>query len=528
MTFTSLPFLLFLAVVFLLYYLLPRRAQWMVLLAASYAFYMICDLRAVVFLLGTTAVVFVSGVWLGRIQARGDAAAQKLSGAFKKRHIQSTGRRKKAVLAVALLCVFGLLFLMKYANFFFAGVNGLLSVFSSSLRVGRLDLLLPLGLSFYIFQSAGYLIDVYRKKYPPDRNPARLALFVSFFPQIVQGPIGRYDRLAGQLFTPHKFDADQLKYGLQLMLWGFFKKLLIADRAAVLVDAVFKDYTKYGGGVLFVGVVFYCIQIYCDFSGGIDIAHGVAQGLGIQLDENFTRPYFAASVSEFWRRWHITLGAWMKDYLYYPIALWGPIRRLGKPSRKLFGARVGKIIPASIVTFIVFTVIGLWHGASMKYIVFGFYNGGIIALSMLLAPVYEAMRKRLRIQKDGVGWRVVSALRTFLLLCIGRYFSRAATYTAAMVMLKRTVTVPRLSELTDGTLLKLGLSGGDFLVLGLSVAVLFAVSLWQESGREVRRTLETKSFAVQWLVMVVAIGAILFLGVYREGYIAQQFIYAGF
>ncbi|MCL2747685.1 MAG: MBOAT family protein, partial [Oscillospiraceae bacterium] len=422
----------------------------------------------------------------------------------------------------------GLLFTVKYFDFTATALDNLFALLGIGARLPRLGLLLPLGLSFYIFQSVGYMLDVYRKKIKPDRNPLRLALFVSFFPQVIQGPIGRHGRLSETLYKPHRFDADQMKYGIQLMLWGAFKKMVIADRAAVLVDTVFSKYTSYGGALIFVGVIFYCLQIYCDFSGGIDMARGVAQCLGIRMDENFRRPYFAGSVSEFWQRWHITLGSWMRDYLFYPIALSKPFAKLGKTLRRKWGRDAGKIVPASLATFVVFFVIGIWHGASFKFVAFGLYNGVIITASTLLEKRYARIKKRLGIAPGNRKWRVFAILRTFLLLCVGRYFSRAATLMTSLRMMERTVTVPKFFQLADGTLLNLGLDVTDLIVLALSAALLFAVSFRQERGVEIRRSLEKRNFLTQWAVMVAAIVIILFFGIYRDSYVAQQFIYAGF
>ncbi len=233
---------------------------------------------------------------------------------------------KKWIVALVALGNFGLLFFFKYWNFSAEAINKLLP--NGNLPV--FELILPLGISFYMFQSIGYVIDVYRKKYPPEKNILKFALFVSFFPQMVQGPISRFDSLGKQLYRGNSFSYDSLKAGIELTLCGYLKKLLIADRAAILVNSVFQHYSEYDGGIILIGVVFYCIQLYCDFSGGIDITRGVAKMFGIELVENFKRPIFATSLSDFWRRWHISLGTWMKDYLFYPLSLSKPFIKLRK------------------------------------------------------------------------------------------------------------------------------------------------------------------------------------------------------
>ena len=333
-----------------------------------------------------------------------------------------------------------------------------------------------------------YLIDVYNGKYAPERNPARFALFVSFFPQLIQGPIARHDQLAGQLTAPHRFDLDNIERGALLMLWGFFKKKVIADRALPLVSEVFANHGAYGGAVIVVGVLFYSLQQYCDFSGGIDLVTGIAELFGIRLAPNFKRPYFSVSLGDFWRRWHISLGAWMRDYVFYPFALTRPVSRLSKAARARLGADFGRALPAALGNILVFLLVGVWHGLTMNYVLWGLYNGLILALSALLDTTYRRVNARL-------GERVVSSrafyvmriLRTFLIVNIGWYFDRALRAGDAFSMLYRTCFAPGFAQLTDGTLLALGLTAADFALLAASTLILFAVSVLQERGLSVRR-----------------------------------------
>lgn len=332
-----------------------------------------------------------------------------------------------------------MLFLLFGQRFFAGNIDTIFNLLSISVTVPKINLLLPLGISFYTFQSAGYLIDLYRGKYLPDRNLAKYALFVSFFPQIIQGPIGRHDKLAHQLYAQHKFDYKQAKFGAQLIVWGFFKKLVIADRAAVLVNQVFGNYQQYAGLEIFIAVILYCFQLYADFSGGLDIATGIAQTMGINLAKNFKRPYFAQTISEFWQRWHITLGSWMRDYLFYPLCFSKSFVKLGKSARKTMGIFLGKLLPVCLATFIIFITIGAWHGAKWKYIAFGMYNGGLIILGLVFAPVFNIIIKKGKIRTKSLGWRLFQTSRTFLLCCIGRYFSRGPSLKTAFHMMSATV-----------------------------------------------------------------------------------------
>lgn len=530
MNFISIDFILFVSLVVLIYFLVPKKLQWVVLLAASYAFYFITSLTMSVFLIASTAATFGAGILIGKInikQATGSAeGVDQPSKEKRKQQNVLYKRQKRIVLLCVLVFDFGMLCVFKYFNFFAANINSLLDVISVQASIPRLNLLLPLGISFYIFQSAGYLIDVYRGKYAPDRNFAKYALFVSFFPQIVQGPIGRYDALAHQLVASHKFDYTKLKHGAQLILWGLFKKLVIADRAAILVNQVFGNYGQYEGLVVFVASVVYCVQIYADFSGGIDIATGAAQMMGIELARNFRRPYFSRSISEFWQRWHITLGAWMRDYLFYPMCLSRPLTGLGAYANKKLSVLAGKILPACIATFVVFIVIGIWHEASWRYIAYGLYNGILISLALVFSPLFDRVKKHIRTQT--FGWRLFQTIRTFLLICIGRFFTRAASFTMAVKMLRVTITGFNYYPLLNGKLFELGLNKINSLVLIAGTLVLFIVSLLQERGVRVREKLGEQCLLFRWAIYFSCIFAILIFGIYGLGYNASDFIYMGF
>lgn len=354
MAFTSAAFVGLTALAVVLYYALPKRAQWCVLLLASLAFYLAGGVKSVVWLVLIILITWTAGLLLGRQNAKTPAdKAEKAA-------IQ---RRKKIISTFCAISCFGLLFAMKYWNF-------TLELLPSALgqHIPRWDFLVPLGLSFFIFQSMSYVIDVYRNKQKCEKNVLKYALFVSFFPQMVRGPISRYGQLAPQLTAERSPCWADLQAGVQLALWGYFKKLVIADRAAILVNNVISETCPYGGAVIATGIFFYCIQLYCDFSGGIDITRGVARLFGIDMVQNFRRPLFATSLTDYWRRWHITLGSWMRDYVFYPLSLSKPFGKLGKWARKHLKGTPGKIFATSAATFIVYLIIGIWHGANFRYI----------------------------------------------------------------------------------------------------------------------------------------------------------------
>jgi len=462
------------------YYICPDRFKWMLLLAVSYAYYAYCGAAALPFMLLTTLSTWAGALMIGAIgeKSKAELKARKAElDAAGKKAIKAAAKRKQRVLFWAVLLLnFGVLALLKYTS-------PVLEAFGRP----ALGWLLPLGISFYTFQSMGYLIDVSSGKYAPERNPAKFALFVSFFPQLIQGPIARHDQLAAQLTTPHRFDLANIERGALLMLWGFFKKKVIADRALPLVNEVFANQGEYGGAVIVVAVLFYSLQQYCDFSGGIDLVTGIAELFGVRLAPNFKRPYFSISLGDFWRRWHISLGSWMRDYVFYPFALLKPVSRLSKACKARFGTDFARALPAALGNILVFLLVGIWHGLTGNYVLWGLYNGLILAMSALLEPLYKRTNERLgRRIVDSRAFYLFRVLRTFVIVNIGWYFDRALRAGDAFAMLHKTFFAFDLAQVSSGTLMNLGLTAGDFTLLAWATLILFAVSLLQERGMRIR------------------------------------------
>lgn len=521
MSLISMEFLMFVGIAVIGYYLIPRRFQWIWLLTFSYIYYASSGIKILFFLLFTTITTYGAGRLLDKVNKETVIPDSEENIGLRKKVLKNHKIRKRRILVGCLLLNFGMLAVLKYMNFAIENVN---AIFHTCISFQKL--ILPLGISFYTFQSMGYIIDVYWGKYEAERNLFRFALFVSFFPQILQGPIGRFDRLAKQLYAEHSFDLQRAEYALQLILWGFFKKLVLADRAAVVVNQVFLNYTQYAGITNIVAVLMYSVQLYMDFSGGMDVVSGVAGLFGIELDQNFKRPYFATSITDFWHRWHITLGTWMKDYVFYPISLSKWMGKFGKWAKKAFGKKTGRVIPICVANIIVFLVVGIWHGAAWKFIVYGLYNGLIIAISSLLAPIYKKCFEKLHLNPRSGGWRVVQIVRTFVLVNISWYFDMAVSLSAAWMMMKTTVTGFTLSTLTDGTLMTLGLERLDYAILVAGCMVVFLISLLKEREVQIRESLGAKPLVLRWAVYGMLVFAIPMFGyvmITTGGFIYAQF-----
>ncbi|GFI28804.1 peptidoglycan O-acetyltransferase [Lachnospiraceae bacterium] len=512
MSLISMEFLLFVIAAVTGYYLIPRRFQWVWLLAFSYIYYVSGGIRVTCFLLFTTVTTYFAGRWMEQTaQSMQDKKEEK--------------KRKKQILAGTLILNFGVLGVLKYTNFMLDTI--------SSITGGEfepLTLLLPLGISFYTFQSMGYLLDVYWGRSQAEHNLFRFALFVSFFPQILQGPIGRFGSLGRQLYASHSLDRKNIEGGFLRILWGYFKKMVIADNAVIFVNAIF-DHPDLYDGLGIVGVLAYSIQLYCDFSGGMDVVLGIAKLFGIQLDENFKRPYFAVSITDFWHRWHITLGTWMKDYVFYPASLSGWMKSFSKFAKKTFGKQTGRTLPICLANLIVFLVVGVWHGAAWKFIIYGLYNGLIIAFSGLMAPSYRKWKKALHISDDSRAFHLFQIFRTFVLVNISWYFDRAGDVKTALLMMKHTLTKFDLRQILEPGIDVGEASGTAYTMIALGVILggcllLFLVSVLQERGKDLTELFIRQNWMVKAFVYLCLILALPVFG--QPSGEAGGFIYAQF
>jgi D-alanyl-lipoteichoic acid acyltransferase DltB (MBOAT superfamily) len=528
MTFTTVYFFAFLAVAVVGYYVLPKKIRWIWLLVMSYCYYFASSAKQSLFMVYATAVIYLCGMWLDRVINQSkeylDKNKETLTKDEKKSYKEAVKHKKRAVLALACVLNFGMLAVVKYTNFALYNINAVLSHFGKS-QIPFAEWALPLGISFFTFQSVSYVIDVYQGKYEAEKNPFKLGLFVSFFPQLLQGPIGRYNRLAQQLFSGNEFELKNIQFGLQRILWGIAKKIIIADRASVVVNKIFYNYEMYSGFTYMWAVLMYSVQLYMDFSGGIDIVIGAAQMFGIKMDENFRQPYFAKSIGDFWRRWHITLGTWMKDYIFYPMSLSKWMNKFSKWGKKHFGDFLGKALPICVADIFIFFIVGVWHGASWKYIAYGLYNGFIMAISALLKPVYEKCFKITHINSAGKPWKVVQIVRTFVLTNIGWYFDMGVSLRAAVVMIKYSVIGLAATQFTDGSLLMMGLEMRDYIVIAVGCLIVFVVSVMKEMGLNIREGIANQVLPVRWCAYYALILIIIVFG-YTNG--VSTFLYANF
>lgn len=410
MVFNSIEFLIFFPVVLLLYFVLPKKCRWVMLLLASYYFYISWNLSLIWLILFTTAVSYVSAILIGRLK-------EKYPGGEKR-------GRERFWLVLTLLVSLGVLFFFKYFNFLSDSVNSIVNLFRAEKSDALiLNLILPVGISFYTFQTLSYVIDVYRGTMKAEKHFGYYALYVSFFPQLVAGPIERPENLLPQLRETHRFEWSNAIPGLRKMLVGFFKKVVVADLLATYVNAVYNDPASATGFGVLIATVLFAFQIYCDFAGYTDIAIGCAEIMGIRLMQNFDRPYISESIQEFWRRWHISLSSWFKDYIYFPLG----------------GSRCKKWRHMLNIC-IVFFVSGLWHGAAWTFVIWGVLHGLYQVIGHFTKKPREKMWEKLHVDPKCTGVRLLKRFNTFVLVCFAWIFFRANSFDDLLILLRKLFT----------------------------------------------------------------------------------------
>jgi len=482
MLFNSLHFLIFFPIVVGLYFSIAHKYRWILLLISSYYFYMSWKPEYIILIMISTIIDYIAGIQI---------------------HKSITKNRKKLFLSLSLLSNLGLLFAFKYFNFFSDSVRSILKQLSIPFDPITLKILLPVGISFYTFQTLSYTIDIYRGKIKPQKHLGIFAVYVSFFPQLIAGPIERAKNLLPQFFEKHYFDYKQVTDGLKLMLWGFFKKVVIADRLSIVVNTVYNNPTDYTGIPLILATIFFAFQIYCDFSGYSDIAIGASQIMGFRLMDNFKRPYFSRSISEFWKRWHISLSSWFKDYVYLPLG----------------GNRVS--IPRWYINlFIVFVVSGLWHGANWTFVVWGALHGFYLIFEIISKPLKNKILKITNLVKFPKIIKLLETGFTFVLVNIGWIFFRANNVQEAFYILTHLFSNISFQSPKAG----LGGIGWSGLIIAFSSIIFMEFIHLIQEHRSIRQFLDNKHLLLRWCIYLIIIFSILLFGVFEN----VEFIYFQF
>ncbi len=496
MNFNSFEFLVFFPIVTLVYFVIPKKVQWIWLLISSYYFYMCWNPVYALLILFSTAVTYLSGVLIDKTQLKIKDETKSI-------------KIKKLLVFASVALNLSILFFYKYFNFVVANINRAFSIIDIEVALPAFDVLLPVGISFYTFQALGYTIDVYRNNIKVERNFFKYALFVSFFPQLVAGPIERSKNLLHQLNKTQKFNYDRVKSGLLLMLWGLFQKIVVADRIAIFVNEVYGNYAHSGGALLALASVLFAVQIYCDFAGYCDIARGGARVLGIELMKNFNNPYSAQSIKEFWGRWHISLSTWFRDYLYIPLG----------------GSRCSKMRKYFNI-MAVFIISGLWHGASWGFVFWGFMHGSFQIIEDAIKPIGKKLVNAFKIDVNTFSHRLLKGVVVFIIVDIAWIFFRTQSFSLGLEICKLIITDFNLGK-SYQTLSTLSLSKIELIIMIVSIAIFWIFDNLRSKVNLFEFIIKQQLW-FRWLSYLLLIMVMVYCGVYGTGYTGSEFIYFQF
>lgn len=485
MSYISARFYILVAFSVVLYYMLPRKIRWIMLLISSgYFYYAVSNKKQLVICAIAIYVSYLAGIFIKKAREKG-----------------KYGIQLKMILGTGILISTFPLIISKCGDFLLGSV----------MHKPQLSWIIPVGLSFYSMQMIAYLVDIYRGKIEPQRNVLKYTLFISFFPVIIQGPISRYDQLSDQLFEGHAYDSQRVMRGIQLIIWALFLKYLIADKASVVVDTIFDSYGSYAGFYIWTATVLYSIQLYTDFLSCVTISQGVAGLFGINLIDNFCHPYFSTSIKEFWRRWHISLSEWLRDYVYIPLG----------------GNRRGKIRKYMNLA-ITFAISGLWHGGRWNYVFWGLMHAGYQIAGELLCKPRDYILEKISLPENSRTRRIIEMIVTSFLVMLTWIIFRAESLKSGIRMMKSMFDTFNPWILFDDSLFRLGLNQKEFEVLFMAILFLIVISIIQERGGSVRGWFNRQNIAIRWIIYFCAIWSIWIFGTYGYGFNAADFIYGGF
>lgn len=519
---------LFLPILILIYNLVPKKVRPFLLLITSLGFFFFVSEFLVVFLILSIISVYILTQLFSKIDEKRENALLDVEKEVKKEIKEKYKKKKRKLLILGILFNVAFLFFFKYLNFFGTNANYLFDLLHINIHYEVMKYAAPIGISFYTLQAIAYLFDVYNEKVQAEKKFFKVALFLSFFPQIMEGPIARITDTADKLYEGCKVTYRNFCFGYQRILYGLFKKYIIADRMNVVVKTIFENYTGYSGMAVAFGAIAYTIMLYMEFSGTMDVVIGTGEMFEVKIPENFRQPFFAKNISEFWTRWHISLGLWFKDYIFYPVSLSKPVKKITIKARKVLGNRFGPLVGGAIALFAVWSLNGLWHGAGWTFLFYGMYQFILILLGNIFEPTIKKVCEKIHINRQNKFYRVFQSIKMTLFVFVGELFFRAPTLKVGFGMIKRIFTNFKLSALTNGELLSLGIDGCDYVIVLIALIVIFIISLLKEKNINVREEINKKNIFIRWTIYYLLIIAIILFGAYGPGYIPVDPIYADF
>ena len=507
MSFVSIEFFVFLAALFGAYFITPGKHQWKVIPVFSMIFYLSHGLDSILFILITISITYYVGIFLNKEDDKFKELKKQCEDREQKKvYKEICNKNKKRVMVIGLVSIFGIWIILKYTNMF---------------KIS------PLGISIYTFIAAGYCIDVYREKFKAEKNFGKYFAFITFFPQIIQGPFSRYDVLSQSLYEKHNFEFERFSQGVLRICYGYFKKLVIANRLTVAVDAIMGPDSVYGGIYIFMLFIILPIRLYADFSGYMDIVIGVCRILGIDLQENFKQPIFAKSIDEFWRRWHITLGAWFKDYLFYTVSMGKRAQKIAKKCKTKLSPATARMIPSYMALVLVWSATGLWHGGKPTYLIWGWINLVCIVSSMQLKSFYAKVKEKLHIKDENKMWQLFQMLRTFLIFGFAEMVSDTQSVYRMIMNCKSLILVHNWDLVWTPIKLLPGLDIKDFIILLISVLFMYMIDVLKEKEININLVIHKYPAWIRYIGYAVLFYFILIFG-YVGTNAAEGFMYAQF
>lgn len=516
-------FILFFGITFLIYAVFPTKYKWTVLLFSSLVFYYVSTNGHLEFILLSSLIIWLDGLIIQKLNDTFKIRKKDLDKENKKKLKKKIKLYKSIALFVGVALNIIILLVLKYYNFFGSTIN---MIFNVSFKT--MNFVQVLGISFYTLEAISYITDVYRGKFEANKNFFKLTLYLTFFLTVVEGPVSRYDQLGPQLIKCKKVNYKDLVFGFQLVIYGLFKKVVIADRVNIFVNSVFNNQNEYGGIIVVFAILLYTLQLYCEFSGVMDVVSGLAKMMGIDLLQNFNRPFFAKSINEFWQRWHISLGSFLRDYIFYPISLSKPFLHFNKFTRKKLNPYYASLVPMSVALFFVWFFNGMWHGVGFKYIVYGLYYYFLMMLALFTKPLFDKICNYLKINRNSNCYKLFQIVRTFVVVNVGMLIFRADSLDVAGKMFISIFNKFNLADFSNILNLDLGLDIKDYLIVLIGVVIIFTVSLLQEKGVKIREKLYSQNFLIKLVITLVSLFVVIIFGAYGENYGVVDMIYANF
>ena len=509
MNLTTFSFIIFGIITIVTYFVVPKKIRWFVLLISSiiFLFYDNFKISTIIQAIVVLVPTYFLGIYIYKYKDT---------------------KKAKIFLIIGIIIILGQLIYLKYTNLFLNTFNNIFKLIHVNYKFNFVYRDSVIGISYFSLIMISYLIDIYRGICKPQKNIFKCALFMSYFPILTSGPFIRYDSVGEDLYKGHKFSYKSMCYGLVRILWGIFKILVISQRLGKFVDTVYANLQAYNGFYIVISAIFFTLQLYTNFSGSIDVIMGISEILGITLPENFHTPFFSRTITEFWRNWHITLGAWLKDYIFYPLLKSNFMQWLNKKCKNKFGKKIGKKISLYLSMLIMWILIGAWHGGAYTFIIgAGILQFIYIFLEDTLAPIASKVNKKIGIDSNTFSYKLYQTIRTFLLFSFSMIFFRAASVQQALQIIKNMFVWNPTILIDSSSLYNVGLDAYAFRLLIISLIVLFIVELLMRK-MNVREKLFKQNVVFRWTVLYILIFTILIFGCYGIGYDPASFIYRQF